>query len=137
MRRPMLRAAAARRAGLDPATDRADADAAARANYATARETIHRRAAAACELCGTARGTDAHHRQSRAVGVDCPCNLVLLCSGCHHGRVHGHPRWAREMGWIVSRMARGRHRTEPAYLPGPGGWYVLGCDGTRTPTVEP
>lgn len=67
-----------------------------------------------------------HHRRLRSQGgVDCACNLVLLCgsgtTGCH-GYVHSHVADARSLGLLVSAYADPRAvlvrtgRSEPQLL---------------------
>jgi hypothetical protein len=75
---------------------------------AAAREQVMQRSALLCEIRGpgcTDLATDAHHRQTRRLGPDCPCNLLAVCAHCHHVNVHGQPATARDQGWIVSRHA--------------------------------
>jgi hypothetical protein len=68
------------------------------------RALVRRRANGCCELCGDHLGPDwhAHHRQLRSRGgKDTAVNLVALCS-FDHRKVHSHPAWSSEMGWMVS-----------------------------------
>lgn len=70
--------------------------------------------AALCEVCGTAPGTNIHHRQPRGAGgcrlkyINDPPNLLLVCGhgnsfpGCHADIENDRPR-ARDMGWLVRR----------------------------------
>lgn len=68
------------------------------------RTVIYLRSRGWCEVCGCdiSTGFEAHHRKLRSQGgghgVE---NLLALCHGCHHDRVHAHPVEARERGWIV------------------------------------
>lgn len=96
-----------------------------------ARVEVMARARGVCELNGpgcTRQATDAHHRQTRRYGPDCPCNLLALCSWCHHENVHGQPETARDLGWIVSRHATDPGRV-PVQLPRVG-LILARCDGT-------
>ena len=97
----------------------------------TARAEVMARARGRCEVAGpgcTGAATDAHHRQTRRYGPDCPCNLLALCSHCHHVNVHGQPEAARDLGWIVSRHATdpGARCVQVVRL----GLVLLTCEGT-------
>ncbi len=60
-----------------------------------------------CDLAST--GMEAHHRHLRSQGGKHGLeNLMALCPACHHDRVHAHPTWAKEKGYIVPQVA-GRH----------------------------
>lgn len=75
-------------------------------DYPEARRIVFGRSGGRCEVCGDPLETfEAHHRLTRRFGPDCPCNLLALCSRCHHDRVHGEPEDARERGRIISRHA--------------------------------
>lgn len=81
------------------------------------RLVIYVRAGGRCELCAKSlniANMEGHHRRTRAVGPDCPCNALALCSTCHHDEVHAHPEEARARGWIVTRHASD---FEPADVP--------------------
>jgi hypothetical protein len=89
-------------------------------------------------VCGTrltfAR-MEAHHRRTRAIGPDCPCNALALCGHCHHVRVHGEPEKSRELGRIISRHDRNAPAIHGARLT--YGWVLLACDGTMAATSPP
>lgn len=78
-----------------------------------------------CALCSNPM-QEAHHRQTRRFGPDCPGNLVGLCASCHHQEVHGEPKRALANGWIVSR-----HASDPCDKPIwlDGRWVRLSCNG--------
>lgn len=80
-----------------------------------ARAETFARSRGRCEVAGpgcTGIATDWHHRQTRKLGPDCPCNALAACSHCHHANVHESPAVARDAGWIVSR-----HATDPGAVP--------------------
>jgi hypothetical protein len=78
---------------------------------------VKTRAKGRCEACLDEPGHNAHHRRLRSQGGrDDPANGVALCTGCHN-LVHAHPRWARDVGLIVSAYAD--HPTEPWTRPDP------------------
>lgn len=62
-----------------------------------------------CVRCGTSWALEVHHRRIKGMGgdrrehTDCPCNLLVLCHGDHHGVHHGDRDEAEAFGWIVSR----------------------------------
>lgn len=97
-----------------------------------ARETVRKRDQGRCLRCGSARGSDLHHRRRRreSAGHDphCACNLVTLCRTCHSW-IHKHPALAREANLIVSAYI-----TTPWDLPVDSvyGAAFLGCDGSAT-----
>lgn len=100
--------------------------------WAEVRLLIFIRCGGRCELCSRSLTMDTlegHHRQTRAVGVDCPGNALALCHDCHHGPlVHAGPARGRELGTIVSR-----HEDDPCAVPVDlprRGLVVLGCDGS-------
>lgn len=97
---------------------------------ASSRQIVKARARGRCERCNGV-GAEWHHRRTRSVRDDhrhCPCNGVLLCSGCHQW-VHAHPFEARQAGWIVSR-----HTVQPGLHPVHTLWGVRwhDCDGDTT-----
>lgn len=68
------------------------------------REAVKQRAGGMCECCGDrlSRIFQCHHRKLRSRGgQDSAANLAALCGLCHR-RVHGHPVWATDHGFIVS-----------------------------------
>lgn len=68
------------------------------------RDTVWKRARYCCECCGeplVRRDYQAHHRKLRSRGgEDSAANLVALHPLCHR-RIHDHPAWATEHGWMV------------------------------------
>lgn len=81
---------------------------------AAVREVLER-AGGYCEACGMPRldgrgDTELHHRQARGMGgskgrdLDVAINLLALHPQCH-GKIHGHPRWSRDHGFIVPSWA--------------------------------
>lgn len=67
---------------------------------------IYVRSGGRCEGCDTQLNIvsmEGHHRRTRAVGPDCPCNALALCHECHHGDTHGRPALARALGRIIRR----------------------------------
>ena len=79
------------------------------AGYPAARLAVWDRSGGLCEAAVSNRCSgrceQVHHRAGR--GGPNPHdlgNLVGLCAGCHEW-VHGHPVLARELGWMVSRLA--------------------------------
>lgn len=90
------------------------------------RRLVEQRQGGLCARCG-GRGVEWHHRRSRSVRGPhrhCPCNGVLLCSGCHTW-AHGHPTEAQEAGLIVSRYDEPQERPIKTL----GGWFSLDCEG--------
>lgn len=74
-------------------------------DWADVRLIIYTRALGRCEACGAGINVNvmqAHHRRTRRIGPDCPCNALALCPSCHHEEVHGEPERARRLGQIVS-----------------------------------
>ena len=100
--------------------------------WAEVRVIIHARCAGRCEGCGTPVSLSAmegHHRRTRSIGPDCPCNALALCRDCHHGdTVHGSPETARDLGRIISRHDLGEPADRPVELHGRG-LVRLACDG--------
>lgn len=106
--------------------------------WAEVRLVIFARSHGRCEGCGapmTVASMEGHHRRTRRVGPDCPCNALALCASCHHGpTVHGGPELAMELGRIVSRHTDTPPYDEPVELHGVGR-VLLDCSGgfTRVP----
>jgi hypothetical protein len=70
------------------------------------RLVLHSRSGGRCEICGTGislASMQSHHRRTRKLGPDCPCNALALCGTCHHDRVHQQPEAAKGKGRIISR----------------------------------
>lgn len=77
------------------------------------RQQVRDRALGCCELCAQPLGAifQCHHRKLRSRGgQDSVCNLVALHGKCHN-RVHGHPAWATEQGFMVAST------DDPATIP--------------------
>jgi len=70
------------------------------ASEGRAREILRQRSGGACEVCDQARAVEMHHRRKPG-RVWCPCNLLHLCSRCHHVRIEGDPAAAKIQGWWV------------------------------------
>lgn len=77
--------------------------------WQTQRTVLYIRAGGRCEHCGAdlnTTGLEAHHRKLRSQGgghgVE---NLAALCPTCHHDRIHAHPTYAVERGFIVPMRA--------------------------------
>lgn len=67
------------------------------------REALWQRCGGQCEACSGEldRGAQAHHRKRRSQGGDdSVTNLVLLHPLCHR-RIHSHPAWAFDTGFLV------------------------------------
>lgn len=102
-------------------------------------EIVRGRSWGMCEMCGTARGSQTHHRQPRGMGgvsgvgmaVNTPAGLVRVCSPCHD-RTESQRESARELGHLVPRPYA------PAEVPiwlhhvNGRGWWLLGEDGNMT-----
>lgn len=98
------------------------------------RRIVYTRSGGRCEGCGKSlsfAAMQAHHRRTRAVGPDCPCNALALCSNCHHVKVHGQPEKARELGRIISRHDRNAASLHPVRLH--HGLVLLDCKGGLAP----
>ena len=64
-----------------------------------------------CERCGSALGTNIHHRRPRGAGgrsdpaTNLPSNLLLLCgsgtTGCH-GWIESHRTVGHRHGWLLN-----------------------------------
>lgn len=103
--------------------------------WSDVRLVIYARSLGCCEVCGrnlNVVNMEAHHRRTRTIGPDCPCNALAVCRDCHHDRVHAGPEEARGKGWIVSRHST----TEPADVPVivAGARVLLTCGGTVVPS---
>lgn len=87
-----------------------------------------------CEVCDAdlnRTGMDAHHRERRRTGPDCPCNALALCPDCHR-LVHAQPLASRQNGHIVTDTPW----DTPARLRRLG-LVRLGCDGGVVRLAEP
>lgn len=95
------------------------------------RALVRKRSKGLCELCGIS-GQHFHHRQLRRGGDHSAANIVHLCFLCHR-RVHGHPEWALETGWLVSQY------DDPARTPLllNDEWVLLDRDGHTTSAPKP
>jgi hypothetical protein len=96
------------------------------------RMIIYVRSGGRCEMCGVGlniANMEGHHRRTRKIGPDCPCNALALCSTCHHREVHESPERARGLGQIVSRHDDRMPADVPVELHGHGD-VLLMCDGT-------
>lgn len=96
--------------------------------WARLRKDVYRRDGGCCVACGgflMVGRWECHHRKflSRGGPRYAMCNLIALCFGCHHDRVHratGRAKVAAEAnGWALSPTA------DPALVP------VLYHDGQR------
>lgn len=111
------------------------------------RSKVIERASICCERCGkslTGQPYSIHHRKPRGMGgtsdpgANSPANLLLLCGsattpdGCHTA-VERFRASAIKTGFIVPRTA------DPSGVPVkmPSGWWLLGHDGSKTPTTRP
>ena len=66
-----------------------------------ARPTVVERSGGACEVCRSARAVHMHHIKRRSQGGEStPENLLHVCYDCHIVRIHGSPKWAKEMGYL-------------------------------------
>ncbi len=88
-----------------------------------------------CVRC-RGRGSEIHHRRSRAVKDQhqhCLCVLVLLCQSCHHDFAHKYPLDAKAQGLVVSKFV-----TEPTTIPVLSwhGEIILNCDGSYRRTEQ-
>lgn len=119
-----------RKAPIPPATARRSAEHGM--DYPEARRIVYGRSGGRCEApwCGAPLGDrmEAHHRLTRRFGPDCPCNLLALCSRCHHAEVHEQPERARDHGLIVSRHTAVPPAEVPAVLHRRGP-VLLDCHG--------
>ena len=69
------------------------------------RAALSERSGCMCEICGSSRATNWHHRKNRSQGGnDGLANAMHLCgsgtTGCH-GWVTEHPEQAAENGWCL------------------------------------
>lgn len=93
------------------------------------RDAVIQRAKGRCECCGIGLATDLHHRMRRRDGGHSPENSLLVDRTCHD-RIHAHPGWSRDNGWIVGSLS-GFEETiaeRPARIGGK--WAYLLPDGT-------
>jgi hypothetical protein len=96
------------------------------------RQQVRAREGGLCALCRDllAPVWECHHRKLRSRGgQDSVTNLVALCSTCHR-RVHGHPAWSEEHGFMVPATQ------DPASVPvavGLRSWQHLHPSGAYRP----
>lgn len=74
------------------------------------RATVLDRSGGMCEVCGSARATNVHHRRARGMGgtrraIHSPAWLLAVCgqgntSGCH-GRIESSRTAALDAGWLL------------------------------------
>lgn len=91
------------------------------------RALVRTRAGNACECCAeNLRGPwECHHRKLRSRGgQDSAANLLALCGHCHR-RIHGHPSWAEDNGFMV------RSYEDPKDVP-----VSIRCETARYLTVD-
>lgn len=71
--------------------------------YGARRQQVFERGGGVCEFCLAAPCEQVHHIAGRG-GADPHrlTNLIGLCAECH-GRAHGEPLWAREVGLTRSK----------------------------------
>jgi hypothetical protein len=102
-------------------------------NEQKARAILAERSEGVCEVCSSARATNAHHRRGLGQGGTwTPSNLLHVCgtgtTGCH-GHITTHPAVSREQGWSVPSWR------DPAGVPvwlARHGWVLL----TDTGSIE-
>lgn len=107
------------------------------------RDLLAQRSNGLCEICSTARATNAHHRKPRQMGgrdepiIDSIVNLLHVCgmgnvSGCH-GKIESNRPGAYAFGWLV------RNYEDPAIVPVrfAFGWGLLTPDGKYKLTPTP
>lgn len=115
-------------------SERRDAE---REALTAAREVVYRRSRGRCEVCGGV-GSEFSHRRTRAVRGEhahAAENALWACRTCHD-RMHRNPEVARANGWHVSRYVEDPG-TVPVWLPPRSGWFLLGRDGSLTPSGGP
>lgn len=94
------------------------------------RQQVFDRDHGTCTLCGERLhgAWECHHRQLRSRGgLDIISNLVALDFACHR-RIHGHPAWSLEHGFMVST-----YDDDPSLVPVAlhlTSWVLLLPDGT-------
>ena len=60
------------------------------AQYKQLREKVLRRDGWRCQVCGSMKNLEVHHKKFRShSGDDSEQNLITLCSGCHNGLHRG------------------------------------------------
>jgi 5-methylcytosine-specific restriction endonuclease McrA len=53
-------------------------------SYLQLRQQVLRRDSWRCQVCGSSRNLQVHHKQLRSQqGSDEACNLITLCASCH------------------------------------------------------
>jgi 5-methylcytosine-specific restriction endonuclease McrA len=88
------------------------------------RAKVIQRAKGRCEACGIGIATDIHHRQRRREGGHEVTNLIWVDRTCHD-RIHAHPEWAQQHGWIVPTW--GDYAAAPLKVG--GRWSLLTPEG--------
>ncbi len=76
-------------------------------SYPDARAECFRRAEGRCAVMAlecTGRSEECHHIAGRRIpDPHAQSNLLACCTPCHQ-RIHAHPRWSRERGYMRSRL---------------------------------
>jgi hypothetical protein len=55
-----------------------------------------------CEVCGKEQSTQIHHKKGRGKLL-CEKKFFLAIDDSCHRRIHEHPAWAYEMGYLIRR----------------------------------
>jgi hypothetical protein len=54
-----------------------------------------------CQVCESRGATDIHHRNGRHnARLTDTTYFLATCRVCHE-RIHAHPQWARDGGWLI------------------------------------
>jgi 5-methylcytosine-specific restriction protein A len=96
------------------------------------RELVKARAKGRCEICGSGRTFQVHHRRPRGMGgsndeaSDSPANCLYLCGDCHLEMVEVERAKALACGWLVHQgdgpaMVPVLYRGKSKYLHHDGG----------------
>jgi 5-methylcytosine-specific restriction protein A len=104
---------------------------------AAVRTTIRQRADGYCEVCGRARGAEAHHRRPRGMGgtnredTNTASAGLFLCRDCHR-LIESYRNVAEVLGWLVPQ------NQPPADIPVMyrGAWVFLDELGNLQPIEE-
>jgi hypothetical protein len=54
-----------------------------------------------CQVCGERAATDIHHTAGRGKSTNDASTFLAVCRECHN-RIHQHPAWARENGYLAN-----------------------------------